>query len=201
MRSARYARLPWLTPFRWRLEVGSLRSPPLAHAVPLSFLLVPLRLPAALRCRSGWPLALVLRSPFALRALFVLIIVPLGLRFWAARSRRLRRFISSMPLSLRRSGYASAPPRAPTLPLRCALRFLLLRRSLSATLRALAVNQTARQGSVPLPSLRSGFAPLRTGRAVVCAPARRLIASCGLVLAAARFHPLTVLSVVRYRAY
>lgn len=68
-----------------------------------------------------------------------------------------------------------------------------------ATLRALAINQIARRGSMPPPSLWSGLAPLRTERALHAGRGCAWLASFGHVLAAARLRPCVVLSVVACR--
>lgn len=70
-----------------------------------------------------------------------------------------------------------------------------------ATLRALAMNRIARRGSMPPPSLWSGFAPLRTERALPAGRGCAWLASFGHVLAAARLRPCVVLSVVACRPF
>lgn len=113
-------------------------------------------LPAALRCRSGWHLPPVRRSPFALRALFVLLLES-GVFFFALRGAGgFPALFLYRPWKLRRSGYAYAPPRLPTLSLRQAWRFLSLRGFSSATLRALGINQSLGGGLCPRPRYARG---------------------------------------------
>lgn len=72
-------------------------------------------LPAALRCRSGWHLPPVRRSPLALRARCVLLLES-GVLFFGLRGRGgFPALFLYIPGLLRRSGYASAPPRLPPL--------------------------------------------------------------------------------------
>lgn len=72
-------------------------------------------LPAALRCRSGWPLPPVRRSSLALRARCVLLLES-GVLFFGLRGRGgFPALFLYRPGLLRRSGYAYAPPRLPPL--------------------------------------------------------------------------------------
>lgn len=181
--------------------VGSLRSPPLAHAVPLSFrwrdlrrtLRAPLR--GLSRRRRGRPLVRAYGSACA--------------RCPRAFARLLARVRCPSPVL----GAPSAPAwgaTAPRLVRRWGLvapRFLLSGYAIPlalwrwATLRALAINQIARQGAVTLPDNWSGFAPLRTERALPAGRGCAWLASFGFVLAAARLRPYVVLSVVPCRAF
>jgi hypothetical protein len=181
------------------MEVGSLRSPPLAHAVPLSSrwrdlrrtLRAPLR--GLSRRRRGRPLvrafvAACARCPRAFARPLARVRFPSPVACapsapaWGADAPRLVRRGGLVAPRFLFSGYA--------IPL------ALWR---WATLRALAISQIARQGTMPLPSLWSGFAPLRTERALPAGRGCAWLASFGLVLAAARLRPCVVQSVVACR--
>lgn len=176
--SARCARLPWLTPSRWRDLRRTLGRPfgvlsrrrrgrPLVRAYGSACARCPrafVRPQARVRCPS--PVACAPSAPA-----------------WGATAPRLVRRWGLVAPRFLFSGYA--------IPL------ALWR---WATLRALAINQIARRGTMPPPSLWSGFAPLRTERALPAGRGCAWLASYGLVLAAARLRPYVVLSVVRCRA-
>ena len=166
-RSARYARHPRLAPFRWRMEVGSLRSPPLAHAVPLS---------------SRWrDLRRTLRA--RLRGL--------------SRRRRGRPLVRAFVAACARCPRAFARPlarvRCPS-PVACA--------PSAPAWGADAPRLVRRWGLVAPRFLFSGYAiPLAaTLRRLLRFHYRRFWSLFGLVLAAARFHPPLVFSVVPCRA-